>query len=67
MHPAMTQVLAAEHVRDMMARAAKAGRVSEARRARAANRARRRVRADGGRPAAQPALRPQCPESIMEH
>jgi hypothetical protein len=39
MHPAMVKVLAAEHVRDMLVRAEKMQRVSEARHARKAFRA----------------------------
>jgi len=39
MHPAMVKVLAAEHVRDMLVRAEKKQRVSEARHARKAYRA----------------------------
>ena len=43
MHPAMVKVLAAEHVRDMLVRAEKTRRVSEARHARKAFRAWRPV------------------------
>jgi hypothetical protein len=43
MHPAMVKVLAAEHVRDMLVRAERTQRVSEARHARKAFRARRPV------------------------
>jgi hypothetical protein len=45
MHPAMVKVLAAEHVRDMLVRAERTQRVSEARHARKAFRARRPVSA----------------------
>src|ERR1022692_2440947 len=82
MHPAMVKVLAAEHVRDMLVRAEKAQRVSEARHARKAFRAWRPGPASRG-PASpgpaspgpastdpvtpQPGRRTQCPQPAMEH
>src|ERR1035437_6185236 len=77
MHPAMVKVLAAEHVRDMLVRAEKTRRVSEARHARKAFRAWRPGPASPG-PASpgpastdpvtpQPGRRTQCPQSAMEH
>jgi hypothetical protein len=77
MHPAMVKVLAAEHVRDMLVRAERTQRVSEARHARKAFRAWRPVSASTG-PAStvsastgpvapQSGHRTQCPQSVMEH
>jgi hypothetical protein len=82
MHPAMVKVLAAEHVRDMLVRAEKTQRVSEARHARKAYRAWRSVLASTGPASTGPARtgpartgpvtpqsgrRTQCPQSAMEH
>jgi hypothetical protein len=77
MHPAMVKVLAAEHVRDMLVRAEKTQRVSEARHARKAYRAWRSVLASTGPARTGPARtgpvtpqsgrRTQCPQSAMEH
>jgi hypothetical protein len=77
MHPAMVKVLAAEHVRDMLVRAERTQRVSEARHARKAFRAWRSgsaspvsaspVSASTGPVAPQSGRRTQCPQSVMEH
>jgi hypothetical protein len=67
MHPAMVKVLAAEHVRDMLVRAQKTQRVSEARHARKAFRAWRPVPASTDPVTPQSGRRTQCPQSAMEH
>lgn len=67
MHPAMVKVLAAEHVRDMLVRAEKMQRVSEARHARKAFRAWRPGPASTHPVTPQPGRRTQCPQSAMEH
>jgi hypothetical protein len=67
MHPAMEQVLATEHVRDMLVSAAKAQRVGEARHARKAARTMHGAAADAALVVAQPGRRPQCAQSAMEH
>lgn len=58
MHPTMTKMLATEHIRDMLASAARARLARQARQARHSGNARR---------VWPPARRTQCPEPVMEH
>jgi hypothetical protein len=64
MHPAMLKVLAAEHVRDMRATAARSDRARDARQAR---RARRSAAANATAFVPRPRPSTDCTQAAMEH
>ena len=67
MHPAMLKVLAAEHVRDMRATAARSDRLRDARQARRARRARRDAAVHATAFVPRPRQSSDCTPAAMEH